>query len=184
MALESGVAELQRFARGLSEAKEQILNFCEHRAAPAPASKPSTPSSAESSTKPAASPTSTSSSSNSARKHCKGDKAPENDPPAEGQGEPWLVRHFLPPPQSHPTSSAFSIIPEAVVDTARGSWFFPRRETPLPARRALTFPHRLLFPERSAPGTLGHVRGGRCPCGIEFRAQHPLGTGEADTVFC
>lgn len=31
MAQESGVAELQRFARGLTEAKEQILNFCEHR---------------------------------------------------------------------------------------------------------------------------------------------------------
>lgn len=31
MATESGVAELQRFARGLVEAKEQILNFCQHR---------------------------------------------------------------------------------------------------------------------------------------------------------
>lgn len=31
MATESGVAELKRFARGLTEAKEQILNFCHHR---------------------------------------------------------------------------------------------------------------------------------------------------------
>jgi transposase len=31
MALESGVGELARFARGLIAAKEQILNFCEHR---------------------------------------------------------------------------------------------------------------------------------------------------------
>ena len=31
MALESGIAELKRFARGLTEAKEQILNFCQHR---------------------------------------------------------------------------------------------------------------------------------------------------------
>src|SRR2546421_8592239 len=31
MALESGVGELARFARGLTEAKEQILNFCKHR---------------------------------------------------------------------------------------------------------------------------------------------------------
>lgn len=31
MALESGVGELARFARGLTQAKEQILNFCEHR---------------------------------------------------------------------------------------------------------------------------------------------------------
>ena len=31
MAAESGVAELKRFARGLVEAKEQILNFCQHR---------------------------------------------------------------------------------------------------------------------------------------------------------
>lgn len=31
MALESGVRELARFARGLTEAKEQILNFCQHR---------------------------------------------------------------------------------------------------------------------------------------------------------
>jgi len=31
MALESGVGELARFARGLTEAKEQILNFCQHR---------------------------------------------------------------------------------------------------------------------------------------------------------
>ncbi|NBP86082.1 MAG: ISL3 family transposase [Nitrosomonadaceae bacterium] len=31
MALESGVGELTRFARGLHEAKEQILNFCQHR---------------------------------------------------------------------------------------------------------------------------------------------------------
>ena len=31
MALESGVGELARFARGLTAAKEQILNFCEHR---------------------------------------------------------------------------------------------------------------------------------------------------------
>ncbi len=31
MAVESGVAELKRFANGLSEAKEQILNFCQHR---------------------------------------------------------------------------------------------------------------------------------------------------------
>jgi transposase len=31
MALESGVRELARFAKGLTEAKEQILNFCEHR---------------------------------------------------------------------------------------------------------------------------------------------------------
>ena len=31
MALESGVAELIRFAHGLCEAKEQILNFCQHR---------------------------------------------------------------------------------------------------------------------------------------------------------
>ena len=31
MAMESGVVELKRFARGLIEAKEQILNFCQHR---------------------------------------------------------------------------------------------------------------------------------------------------------
>lgn len=31
MAGESGVAELKRFANGLVEAKEQILNFCQHR---------------------------------------------------------------------------------------------------------------------------------------------------------
>lgn len=31
MALESGVGELARFARGLTGAKEQILNFCQHR---------------------------------------------------------------------------------------------------------------------------------------------------------
>jgi transposase len=31
MAAESGVAELKRFAKGLNEAKEQILNFCQHR---------------------------------------------------------------------------------------------------------------------------------------------------------
>ena len=31
MALESGVAELKRFAGGLVEVKEQILNFCQHR---------------------------------------------------------------------------------------------------------------------------------------------------------
>ena len=31
MAMESGVAELKRFANGLVEAKEQILNFCQHR---------------------------------------------------------------------------------------------------------------------------------------------------------
>ena len=31
MAKESGVAELKRFASGLLEAKEQILNFCQHR---------------------------------------------------------------------------------------------------------------------------------------------------------
>ena len=31
MAAESGVTELKRFARGLLEAKEQILNFCQHR---------------------------------------------------------------------------------------------------------------------------------------------------------
>jgi transposase len=31
MAMESGVRELARFAKGLIEAKEQILNFCEHR---------------------------------------------------------------------------------------------------------------------------------------------------------
>jgi len=31
MAAESGIAELKRFARGLVEAKEQILNFCQHR---------------------------------------------------------------------------------------------------------------------------------------------------------
>lgn len=31
MAVESGVGELARFARGLITAKEQILNFCEHR---------------------------------------------------------------------------------------------------------------------------------------------------------
>ena len=31
MAVESGVGELARFARGLIAAKEQILNFCEHR---------------------------------------------------------------------------------------------------------------------------------------------------------
>jgi len=31
MALESGVAELKRFASGLVEAREQILNFCQHR---------------------------------------------------------------------------------------------------------------------------------------------------------
>ena len=31
MAYESGIAELERFAGGLSEAQEQILNFCPHR---------------------------------------------------------------------------------------------------------------------------------------------------------
>lgn len=31
MAAKSGVAELKRFANGLSKAKEQILNFCQHR---------------------------------------------------------------------------------------------------------------------------------------------------------
>lgn len=31
MAFESGIAELKRFANGLTEAKEQILNFCQHR---------------------------------------------------------------------------------------------------------------------------------------------------------
>ena len=31
MAMESGVAELKRFANGLAEANEQILNFCQHR---------------------------------------------------------------------------------------------------------------------------------------------------------
>lgn len=31
MATESGIAELKRFANGLVEAKEQILNFCQHR---------------------------------------------------------------------------------------------------------------------------------------------------------
>ena len=31
MAMESGIAELRRFANGLVEAKEQILNFCQHR---------------------------------------------------------------------------------------------------------------------------------------------------------
>ena len=31
MALESGIAELKRFATGLVAAKEQILNFCQHR---------------------------------------------------------------------------------------------------------------------------------------------------------
>ena len=31
MAVESGVGELARFARGLIAVKEQILNFCEHR---------------------------------------------------------------------------------------------------------------------------------------------------------
>ena len=31
LATESGVAELKRFAKGLLEAKEQILNFCQHR---------------------------------------------------------------------------------------------------------------------------------------------------------
>lgn len=31
MAYESGIAELKRFANGLVEAKEQILNFCQHR---------------------------------------------------------------------------------------------------------------------------------------------------------
>jgi len=31
MAAESGITELKRFARGLVEAKEQILNFCQHR---------------------------------------------------------------------------------------------------------------------------------------------------------
>ena len=31
MALESGIAELKRFANGLVKAKEQILNFCQHR---------------------------------------------------------------------------------------------------------------------------------------------------------
>ena len=31
IALESGVGELARFARGLTQAKEQILNFCQHR---------------------------------------------------------------------------------------------------------------------------------------------------------
>ena len=35
MAMESGVAELKRFANGLAEAKEQILNFCRHRIASA-----------------------------------------------------------------------------------------------------------------------------------------------------
>jgi transposase len=31
MAVESGVTELARFARGLEEAREQILSFCQHR---------------------------------------------------------------------------------------------------------------------------------------------------------
>ena len=31
MAIQSGVPELKRFATGLTEAKEQILNFCQHR---------------------------------------------------------------------------------------------------------------------------------------------------------
>ena len=31
MAYESGIAELERFAGGLREAKEQFLNFCQHR---------------------------------------------------------------------------------------------------------------------------------------------------------
>src|SRR5215210_1415611 len=31
MALESGVGELARFARGLEDSREQILNFCQHR---------------------------------------------------------------------------------------------------------------------------------------------------------
>lgn len=31
MAIETGIAELKRFANGLAEAKEQILNFCQHR---------------------------------------------------------------------------------------------------------------------------------------------------------
>jgi transposase len=31
MAVESGVGELARFARGMEEAREQILNFCQHR---------------------------------------------------------------------------------------------------------------------------------------------------------
>ena len=31
MAMESGITELKRFANGLVEAKEQILNFCQHR---------------------------------------------------------------------------------------------------------------------------------------------------------
>jgi transposase len=31
MAMESGIGELQRFARGLTEAQDQILNFCRHR---------------------------------------------------------------------------------------------------------------------------------------------------------
>jgi transposase len=31
MALESKVAELGRFAKGLIHAKDQILNFCQHR---------------------------------------------------------------------------------------------------------------------------------------------------------
>ena len=31
MAIDSGIAELQRFANGIMDAKEQILNFCKHR---------------------------------------------------------------------------------------------------------------------------------------------------------
>jgi transposase len=31
MAMDSGIRELNRFANGLTEAKEQILNFCKHR---------------------------------------------------------------------------------------------------------------------------------------------------------
>jgi transposase len=31
MAIETGIAELKRFANSLTEAKEQILNFCQHR---------------------------------------------------------------------------------------------------------------------------------------------------------
>jgi transposase len=31
MAMESGIAELKRFANGLLEARQQILNFCQHR---------------------------------------------------------------------------------------------------------------------------------------------------------
>lgn len=31
MAIDTGIGELQRFANGLSDAKQQILNFCQHR---------------------------------------------------------------------------------------------------------------------------------------------------------